>query len=165
MLFRSEEVSKKTEESRDSLEKQTDSWNKLTEAAKEYISNNSTEIIELQNLRDELSKITDENGKVKAGYENRAKFITDKLEEATGKEIELNDGVIQSYEEIQKAIDDTIRKKEAELLLSAYQNNYAAALKERAAAVQNLANLQDELNQKLDKQKEIKDKLDKQKIP
>ncbi len=160
-----EEVSKKTEESRDSLEKQTDSWNKLTEAAKEYISNNSTEIIELQNLRDELSKITDENGKVKAGYENRAKFITDKLEEATGKEIELNDGVIQSYEEIQKAIDDTIRKKEAELLLSAYQNNYAAALKERAAAVQNLANLQDELNQKLDKQKEIKDKLDKQKIP
>ena len=39
----------------------------------------------------------DQNGKVKDGYESRAKFIIDELEKATGKEIKLNDGVIDSY--------------------------------------------------------------------
>lgn len=159
------EASEEIKNTRKSLEEQKNSWNDLQEARDEYINKNSSEIVELQNLRNELEKITDENGKVKAGYEERANFIVNKLKEATGQEISMNDGVIQSYQEVQKAVDETLRKKQAELLLSAYQAEYTEALKNRSEAVQNLATLQSELNKKLEKQKEIKDTLEKQKIP
>lgn len=162
---REEEVSEKTQEARKFLDEQKESWENLEQAAQEYIANNSSEITEIQHLRDELSKITDENGKVKDGYVDRANFIINELQQAIGTEISMNDGVIQSYQDVQKAVDDTITKKQAELLLSAYQAKYTDALQNRGEAIQHLANLQDDLTQKLEKQKSIEDKLNNQKIP
>ncbi len=87
-----------------------------------------------QRLWTELQKNVDQNGKVKEGYEERAAFITKELSEAVGIEIELNNGIIESYQDIQGEITKTIEKRRAEALLSAYRSDYEAAVKSRAEA-------------------------------
>lgn len=82
-----------------------------------------------QDLYNELRELVDANGKVKEGYEDRVKAITEDLSEATGVEIRLNDGVIESYGKVAEAIEKTISKKKAESLLSVYNDVYSDAVK------------------------------------
>ena len=101
-----------------SLVSETTSWKNLKDQRDETLSTGKAEIDKLQNLRDELDNITDANGRVKTGYEERAKFITGELSEALDIEIGYKDGVVQSYEKIREEIDKTIEKKKAEIILS-----------------------------------------------
>lgn len=165
LTVKEKELNEEVKNAEEAVTKQKESWDNLSKAREEFINANSGEIVELQNLRNELSRITDENGKVKSGYEDRANFIITKLKEATGQEIQMNDGVIQSYQEVQKAVDDTLKKKQAEQLLSAYQAEYTEALKNRSKEIQGLATLQEEVNKKLERQREIEEKIKNQKIP
>ena len=59
---------------KDAAELQQKSWKSLKEAREQSLSKSESEIVTIQRLADELRKMTDENGKVKEGYENRAKF-------------------------------------------------------------------------------------------
>ncbi|MEE3428578.1 MAG: phage tail tape measure protein [Ruminococcus sp.] len=80
-------------------------------------------------LREELDKIVDGNGKVKKGYEERAKFITSTLSEKLGIEFEWNKNIIKSYKDIRKQIKETIKAKREEAKLSAYKSAYEEAVK------------------------------------
>ena len=80
-----------------------------------------------QNLADGLHLIADGNGRIKEQYAERAEFITNRLAEATGVEIELVDGVIQKYDELSAAIGDVLIKKEAEAMMSDLKGDYSAA--------------------------------------
>lgn len=87
-----------------------------------------------QELSAELKNITDENGKVKAGYEERAQFITGQLADALGIEIQMTDDQIDNYKELTESIDQLIIKKQANALLDANESAYADAIKNRTDA-------------------------------
>ncbi len=87
-----------------------------------------------QELLAELMSITDENGKVKTGYEQRASFITGQLADALGIEIKMTGDQIQNYKDLTDSIDKLITKKQANALLSANEAEYADAIKNRTDA-------------------------------
>lgn len=143
---------------KDSVDTQRDSWDKLKEASQNYIDVNSSEIDNLQRLKDELVSIVDENGRVKAGYEERARFITSQLSEALGIEIELNNGIIENYKEIENAVDGVIRKKKVELLLNAHAEEYTQALENEKEATELLYEIQSQINTKTNELAEARKK-------
>lgn len=79
------------------------------------------EIDQITTLKLELDKLVDSNGKVKEGYEDRAKAIIGELSDATGIEIELIDGQIQKYGELGESIDAVITKKKMSSLVDSLQ--------------------------------------------
>lgn len=133
------------------IDEEVEARNQLIETQNNNISNNLAEINRSQELFNELKTITDENGKIKKGYESRANYITNQLSEALGIEIDLNNGVIDSYKKIQEEIDKTILKKKAETIINEQEESYNNALEKRAEAYETLnqleQNYQDLLNQ------------------
>lgn len=79
-------------------------------------------------LVDELKTLTDENGIVKDGYQDRAEVILGELNTALGTEMEMVDGVISGYEEQISTIEDLIAIQKAQSLLSGSQDAYNQAL-------------------------------------
>lgn len=135
----------KAKELKQSIEEEKQSRAELRAEQNQQISANIAEINNTQSLYDELRTITNENGKIKDGYQNRAKFITGELSSALGIEIKINGDVIQSYKNIQDEIDKTILKKKAEIYLNAQEENYTTAIQNRAAAYEKLVDLQERL--------------------
>lgn len=136
---------------RDKVDSQRTSWDNLKQSSQDYINANSTEVTSLQRLKDELASIVDENGRVKVGYEERARFITSQLSEALGIEIELNNGIIENYQEIENAVDGVIRKKKVELLLNAHAEEYTTALENQKEATETLYEIEAQRSEILDK--------------
>ena len=124
------------------IDNEVEARNQLIETQNNNISSNLEEINRTQELYDELKTITDENGKIKKGYENRANYIVNQLSEALGVEIDLNDGVIGSYKKIQEEIDKTILKKKAASIVSGQEEAYNNALQQRAKAYETLNQLE-----------------------
>lgn len=113
----------------------TDSLNDQRAAREESVQAIDMEYDSYQSLLSELQSVTDENGKVKSGYEERAKVITGQLADALGTEIELTDGVIQNYQETVDAIKEVIVQKKAEALCAALQEEMAEAYKNSKEAL------------------------------
>lgn len=117
--------------------------NSMQEADKErqqYLDTNMNEIKGYQDLAAELDMLVDKNGKVKEGYEKRAEFIVDQLNEALGTEIKMNDGVIEKYDEVKKSIDEIIQSKRAKILLEAEEKKYNEAKDQQAKIEENYTN-------------------------
>lgn len=112
----------------ESIQKDSDKMTELKKTASEQVVTDLADVYKTQNLYDQLQTLVDENGKVKSGYEDRVKYITEELSQATGIEIELVDGQIQKYQELQTAIEDTIRKQRAQVFQGAYADTYSEAL-------------------------------------
>ena len=93
-------------------------------------------------LKNELNQLVDENGKVKEGYEGRASFILNELNNALGTEYKLNENIIESYQELQGSIDELVRKKKAEIALNAEEEQYTNAIKNQTEAVEKLNEIQ-----------------------
>lgn len=136
---------------KEKVEDQKKSWEELKKARQDSLDTSTGEISVLQAEADELRNITDENGKVKEGYENRAQYILNELNSALGTEYKMNDGIISQYQDLKDNIDQLIAKKKAEAMLDAYKGEYAEAMKKKAEAVNTLTDLYQKLN---DKQKE-----------
>ncbi len=130
---------------REEVENQSQSWQSLAETRNETLSGNLSEIENTSRLADELKKITEENGKVKQGYEDRAQVILNQLNKALGTEYDLNGNIIEQYQELKNNIDQIIEKKKAEAVLNAYQQEYETAIKEQAEATKTLVGLKQQL--------------------
>lgn len=147
---------------REAIDDQTKSWNNLETSRKDFISTNSTEIVQLENLQTELRKVTDENGKVKEGYKDRAEFVLNQLNSALGTEYSLNNDLIGQYDDLTQKIQATINAKKADLFLEAYNAQYVESLKKRAEATDNVANLQKQYNEDISKMNELDQKINEQ---
>ena len=139
----------------DAQKEQIDQNNKLVESLNQKQQSHADAIASIdrefdgyERLKGELASITDENGKVKAGYEERAQVITNQLGTALGIEIEYQDGVIQKYDEIMGKIDEVIVKKKTEAMITAMQSDMAQAYKDSSQAVSAYNSNLDILNQK-----------------
>lgn len=131
--------------------KQKDAFNSLIESQNQKLAIDMQQISKTEELWQELQKITDENGKVKSGYEERAKVITSALSQALGTEINLNGDVVQGYKDIQSEIDNLIRKKKAEAIMSAQEEAYTEAFSARQDAYKQILDLQDQISEKQNK--------------
>lgn len=109
-------------------------YSQVHSAREEAVNDITAEFAYYDQLVKELQSITDENGKVKAGYEDRAQYIIGVIEEQTGTEIEMTDGVIEKYGDLMDTLDDVMNKKKAEAVLTAMGDEYATAIQEQADA-------------------------------
>lgn len=130
--------------SSESLKENDKSWRELQKAREEALSKGSAEMNHYQALANELDQITDKNGKVKEGYQERASFIASQLSEALGIEIKMNDGVIQGYDKIKQSIVDVIQQKKAKIVLDAQEAMYTEALEKQGEVLRNIAKLSEE---------------------
>lgn len=122
---------------RDETNKLTAAYNDWNESKNKTISNTNAEFAYYDELKNELSGIVDENGKIKKGYEDRATVITGILSEALGIEIEITDGVIQKYGELKQSIAEVITAKKAEAMLNSLEQEYITAIQHKTTALQN----------------------------
>ena len=97
---------------------------------------NLSHIESAKKLRQELSEIVDENGKVKDGYQGRVSFILNELNSALGTEYKLNGDIIESYKSLQNEIDTTIEKKKAQIILQGEEEKYKNAIENQEKAVE-----------------------------
>lgn len=119
-----EEVDALTED----LNAQAEEWKSIEEARDAAISKGRSELNYHTQLYNELQTIVDENGRVKKGYEERARFITGELSKAFGVEIEYTGNVIKKYDDLKKQIDKLIETKKAQILINAQEQAYTQAI-------------------------------------
>lgn len=146
------EMTSETTQTTNKIKEQKEEMEQLREEQQREMESNLSQIDNVQRLKDELTLLVDKNGKVKDGYEARAKFILGELNEALGTEYKVTDGVIKKYDELSDKIDNLILKKKAEIILETQEERYKNAIKERAKATELLTQKQEELK---NKEKEI----------
>lgn len=101
---------------------------------KNTIATKESEMKYYQDLYKELDRNVDENGKVRKGYEDRAKTITGILSQALGIEISLTGDQIKNYQTLRTEIQNVIAQKKAEAILNAQEAGYTQALQNRTSA-------------------------------
>ena len=131
----------------------------LKEARKKAIQDTNAEFDHYEALKTELDKIVDADGKIKKGYEDRAKFITNELSEALDIEIKNNGTIIENYKEISKQIDKSISKKRVEAQLEAYRESYTTAIKNQTEAQKNLTTAEQHRNEAKQKLVELETQI------
>lgn len=147
LIDKQDKLNQKTEEQNQIRSEWEDRRNSATD-------NVDREYTYYQNLSDALENVVDKNGKIKEGYENRAKVITGELSEALGVEIDIVDGQIQEYDNLKSKIEEVMATKKANALLSANEENYIDAQ-------QNLSNAGSTYSESLDNQKSLERRLTK----
>lgn len=102
-------------------------------------------------LSQQLKGLVDVNGKVKARNEERVSFILGELSNALGEEYKLNGNIItkngevvDSYEELQGSIKDTIEAKKKEAEQTAVTEKYKESIKEQIQLERDKAKAQEE---------------------
>lgn len=136
---REDESITKIKENTEAIQEELDAFNDMTEARRKNVEESAGEFDYYSRLKDELRSLTDEDGKVKKGYEGRVKFIINELNEALGTEISMTGNVIDKYKEQMKTIDDLIAKQRAKAIIDAGQEAYAEAIKNQTKAVKEYA--------------------------
>lgn len=117
-------------------------YDDMNESRNEAIDNVNTEFGYIKELKDEYNGLIDSNGDVKKGYEDRANFILNELAKAMGVEIDAIKEEIDQNGKLGDSIDTLIEKKKAEALLSANQEAYNQAIRERTEAFETYAKAQ-----------------------
>lgn len=115
-----------------------DEMDEYSNSLRDNASKELAHIDKTKQLSDELKNLVDENGKVKEGYEDRVKFILNQLNDALGTEYKLNGDIVESYQDIQKEIDKTIKKKEAEIKLNVSKAEYEKSVEKEKELTENL---------------------------
>lgn len=116
------------------VDKGYEEWQESAKRLSESFNETDSTLSYYERLYTELTNIVDENGKIKQGYEDRAKVITGELSKALGIEINIVDGVIQKYGNLKKSINDLIEQKKAMAKLNALEEAYNTAIKEEEGA-------------------------------
>lgn len=120
---------KAARESANAAREESQAFRDMKAAVDEKAAADLSNISNTERLWSELQKLTDETGKVSEADRARAEFIIGELNDALGTEIEMVDGQIQSYEELQESIANTIEMKKAEIMLQANEEAYTEAVK------------------------------------
>ena len=134
-------INESTKKMNDSIQKH----NEFRKAQDETLNSTLTEADNIQNLSSELQTLVDKNGKVKEGYENRAKYILSELNKALGTEYELNGDIIESYDEMLKKIDELLQKKRINAILENEETKYNEAMDKKTDAYNDMIAKEEEL--------------------
>lgn len=109
-------------------------YDQLNQRRADAAASVETEANKERDLFAELQGITDENGNVLEGYEERAQYILGELSTALGQEYTMTGNQIDNYKDMCNSIDQLIVKKQANALLSANEAAYTEALQKQTDA-------------------------------
>lgn len=123
-----EKSSQEAEKNAQVAQERRQSYEEFAQSQDKQAAGDIAQLDRLQSLNSELSSIVDENGKVKAGEEDRAAFITSQLSEALGIEISMTDNQIDNYQELKGKIQELIQQKRIDAVLTAQQAKYEEAV-------------------------------------
>lgn len=132
------------------MEKYKEEHQSFREEIDKTTASNMSEITNIEKLKNELSTLVDENGKVKEAYKDRVDFILKELNEALGTEYTMTGDVINQYKSLQDEIDTLILKKKAQVVLENEEAKYSEALNNKEEAYQKMIDAQNEYNKALD---------------
>lgn len=155
------EMKSKHDELNTTIDEETKKWQELKEERQKASQDNTNEFGYYETLLEELQHITDKNGNVKKGYEERSKTITTTLSKALKLEIKNNGHVITSYSNVIKKIKEAIAIKRAEAQQSAYGDSYDKAKKNQQEAFSKMSSAEDKKDSISDDLDEADDKLTK----
>lgn len=131
----------KSKEMKENVEKEASAWKELKQSIQEQIDSQLSEMSYIKLLTDELRKLTDENGNVKKGYEDRVNFILNEVNKAFGTEYSLVDGQIVKNGELKTSISEVtdeiykqIEAKKGQILLEANEKLYTEAVQKKKGA-------------------------------
>lgn len=141
-----DEAIEKMRESTEVAQENLDTFKEMQDTRNKSIEDSAGEFDYYDRLKTELQNLTDENGKVKKGYEGRAQFIINELNSALGTEISMTGNVIDKYKEQMKALDDLIAKQRAKAIIDAGQEAYTEAIKNQTKALKEKAEAEIEYN-------------------
>lgn len=144
-------------EARNEIESNTQARQSSLDTINQELNANISQIENTKQLRNELSNLVDENGKVKEGYESRVQFILNQLNGALGTEYSLNGNLINSYKELTSNIDELIQKKQAQLILEADEKNYQEAINNKTRAYEEYLTTQDKITEVQQKMNDLQD--------
>lgn len=140
-------LSEQEQQNKEKVEALAEAYDQMVERRDEAVKGIEAEAAREQALAEELRSLTDENGNVKDGYEDRAKYILGELSEALGQEYTMTGNQIDQYKDLIGEIDTLIQKKQANALLSARESDYADALREQTDAYMAYHEAQENVNE------------------
>ncbi len=111
-----------------------EAYRETKQAADEMAAAGNAQIDYTKTLWGELQTLADTNGKVKDSDKARADFILGELNSALGTEYSMTGNIINNYKSMVSSIEKVIETKRAQILLEAYEESYAEAIKNVADA-------------------------------
>ena len=161
LALKETDAQKQAKEFAEEMANSKQSFEEYNQSIDDTTNSNIAQINSVERLKNELTTLVDENGKVQEGYEGRVSFVLNELNKALGTEYKLNGNIIQSYRDLQTEIDKTIEKKKAEIILNSEEEKYSNAVNQEEEAVNNLTtarekllSVQDEYGMSLDELRE-----------
>lgn len=136
-------------------EEAAEAYRETKQAADEMAAAGIAQIDYVEKLWNELQTLADANGKVKDSDKARADFIIGELNDALGKEYSLTGNIIKNYKDMPEVIAQAIQAKKAQILLEAYEESYAEAIKKVTEAEKSRAIQAQEVAKHQEKEKEL----------
>lgn len=143
--YSTEMLSEEQEKAVPAALKAAEAYRETKAAADELAAASMVNLDYTKQLWGELQELASANGRVKDTDKARAEFILNELNNALGTEYSLNGNIIQSYKDMKKSIEDLIETKRAQILLEAYEESYAEAIKNVGEAEKARAQLAQEI--------------------
>ncbi len=116
------------------IDASSDAFTRMVEARQQSLSGIENEYGQYSTLAQELDGLVDANGRVKDGYIDRVNTILGILNPALGLEMEVVDGAIENYGNLRKSIDEVIKSKKTEAVVSAMHGDYEQAIRNQTSA-------------------------------
>lgn len=132
------EATRELKENADAAKQNREAWDEMIEAREKAATESAGEFDYYARLKDELTSLVDQNGKVKKGYEDRVNFIVGALNDAIGTEITLTKNVISNYKDQMTTLDNLIEKQRAKAIITANEESYQEAIKNQTTAMKEL---------------------------
>lgn len=122
-----------------SIDAMAQSQQQLVESRQSNVAAMQAEFSQTEAYLSELRSLTDENGKVKEGYEQRAAILADYINSIVPGAVSAASDESGAYYQISEAIDELIFKKKQEALINAYMPEYQDALKNQVQAYKDVS--------------------------
>lgn len=143
----------------DNIQENIDAYTSMAKQRQDVITSANEEAYANEVLWEKLQSVVDQNGKVLAGKEAYAEFIRGKLSESVGIEIEIVDGQITKYDELQQSIEKVIEAQKAKAIQEGLSEQYTEAVKNQVNATIDYNNQLQAVAETEAKLKEAEEKL------
>lgn len=124
----SRELSREIDTLSESIERQKQDQEDAASARSASLASVNAEISATERYISELQGLIDANGKVKAGYEDRASFLASQINSVLPGAISLTQDESGAYVELAGSIDQVIFAKKKEMALEAMRGEYTEAI-------------------------------------
>lgn len=119
---------KQAQEETDAILENNQALRDQQEAIDKKAESSLVEVANTERLWKELQTLCDEEGNVSDADKARAEFILNELNEALGTEYTMTGNQIDNYKDLTNSVNDAIKAKKAEILLSAKEEKYKNAI-------------------------------------